>query len=336
MFLRTSRVIKHTGPMIIVTGANGFIGSAMVWELNQAGMNDIICVDTVTLESRNLLKKLQYSRFFEANELWSFLATDEAKKNVTWIVHMGACSSTTETDWNYLYANNFQYSQRLFEWCAQNRKNIIYASSGATYGAGENGFTDGFDSEKLKPLNLYGESKVIMDRWAVKQKIYPENWYGLKFFNVFGPNEYEKDSQASVAFKAFHQINNTSELGLFKSYNPQYGNGEQLRDFVYVKDIVRWMKELMDKRPASGIYNMGFGKARSWLDMAHALFKAMDKPEKIKWLEMPDNIKGHYQYFTEAQMDKWQNAGLSSPQWPLEKAIQDYVQNYLSQKDPWL
>lgn len=322
--------------MIIVTGANGFIGSAMVWELNRNGFKDIVAVDTVNLLSRNLLQKREYSHFFEANELWSYLTTEEARKKVTWVIHMGACSATTETNWDYLYSNNFQYSQRIFEWCSQNQKNLIYASSAATYGAGENGFDDSFDSEKLKPLNLYGDSKVIMDRWAVKQKATPPHWYGLKFFNVFGPNEYEKGSMASVAFKAFHQIQKTSELGLFKSYNPHYEDGRQLRDFVYVKDVVRWMKELMDKKPTSGIYNMGFGKARSWLDMAEPLFQALGKPQKIKWLEMPDNIKSQYQYFTEASMTKWQKEGLSKPQWSLEKSISDYVKNYLSQPDPWL
>lgn len=322
--------------MIIVTGANGFIGSAMVWQLNQSGLTDIIAVDTVSLDKRDLLKKRTYTRFYEANELWSFLQTEEARKNVSWIIHMGACSSTTETNWDFLYSNNFQYSQRLFEWCAQNKKSLIYASSAATYGAGENGFNDVFDSEKLKPLNLYGESKVIMDRWAVKQKATPENWYALKFFNVFGPNEYEKGSMASVAYKAYHQIQDTSELGLFKSYDSQYEDGKQLRDFVYVKDVVRWMQELMDKKPESGIYNMGFGKARTWLDMAHPLFESMSKELRIKWLEMPENIRNQYQYFTEANMNKWQQAGLSNPQWPLETAIKDYVTNYLSQQDPWL
>lgn len=308
----------------------------MVWQLNQAGITDIIAVDSEPLKNRNLLKKRNYSRFFAANELWSFLMSDDAKKNVSWVVHMGACSSTTETNWDFLYANNFQYSQRLFEWCAQNQKNLIYASSAATYGAGENGFDDGYDTEKLKPLNLYGESKVIMDRWALKQKAAPPHWYALKFFNVFGPNEYEKGPMASVAYKAYHQIQSTSELGLFKSYNPQYEDGKQLRDFVYVKDVVRWMQELMDKAPASGIYNMGFGKARTWLDMAHPLFGAMNKDVQIQWLEMPENIRNQYQYFTEANMTKWREAGMSAPQWSLEDAIQDYVKNYLSQEDPWL
>ena len=328
--------MQDTACMIIVTGANGFIGSAMVWQLNQSGITDIVCVDSVNLEKRNLLKKRQFHKFFEAQELWSYLATDDAKKNVSWIIHMGACSSTTETDWNFLFSNNFQYSQRIFEWCTQHKKGLIYASSAATYGAGENGFEDTYDSEKLKPLNLYGESKVIMDRWAVKQKITPPNWYALKFFNVFGPNEYEKGAMASVAFKAFHQIREKSELGLFKSYNPQYKDGEQLRDFVYVKDVVRWMSELMEKKPENGIYNMGFGKARSWLDMAKPLFASLNKELKINWLEMPDNIKDQYQYFTEANMSKWKSAGLSDAQWSLEDAIKDYVTNYLNKEDPWL
>jgi ADP-L-glycero-D-manno-heptose 6-epimerase len=322
--------------MIIVTGANGFIGSAIIWELNQKGFTDIIAVDSVGLDTRNVLAKRQYSKFFLAGELWSFLDQPEVQKKVSWVIHMGACSSTTEKNWDFLYSNNFEYSQRLYSWCAQYQKSLIYASSAATYGAGENGFDDTFDSEKLKPLNLYGDSKVLMDRWAVKQSATPENWYGLKFFNVYGPNEYEKGSMASVAFKAFHQIKNTKSLGLFKSYNSNYKDGEQLRDFVYVKDLTRWVMELMDKKPISGIYNMGFGAARSWLDMAKAIFKAVDLPANITWLEIPDDIKNQYQYYTLANVNKWQAAGMSPAQWPLEKAIEDYVTNYLSQKDPWL
>lgn len=328
--------MPDTYAMIIVTGANGFIGSAMIWQLNEAGFTDIIATDTVDLSQRNLLVKRKYTQFFQASELWSFLATSEAQKKVSWIIHMGACSSTTETNWDFLYENNFQYSQRLFQWCSQYQKNLIYASSAATYGEGENGFDDSFDSEKLKPLNLYGDSKVLMDRWAVKQQATPQHWYGLKFFNVFGPNEYEKGSMASVAFKSFNHLKNNDSLGLFKSYNAQYKDGEQVRDFVYVKDVVRWMHELMEKKPASGIYNMGFGETRTWLNMASALFEALNKPLKINWLEMPDNIKNQYQYYTLANTAKWKNAGLSNPQWPLEKAIKDYVINYLSKQDPWL
>ena len=319
--------------MIIVTGANGFIGSAIVQELNRAGLTDIIAVDSVPLSERNLLLGKTYSQFYGSNELWSLLAQPQYKSQVKWVIHMGACSSTTEKNWDFLFENNFQYSQRLFEWASQNQIGYIYASSGATYGAGENGFDDQTDSEILKPLNLYGESKVLMDRWAVKQQATPENWYALKFFNVFGPNEYKKESMASVAFKAFHQIEKTGKLGLFKSYNPQYADGAQLRDFIYVKDITTWILELMNKRPASGIYNMGFGVARSWLDMANALFKSLDKPLQIDWLEMPDELKDQYQYFTEASMTKWKAAGMSDPKWNLESAIHDYVVNYLKKDE---
>ncbi|MFP5520037.1 MAG: NAD-dependent epimerase/dehydratase family protein, partial [Bdellovibrionia bacterium] len=206
----------------------------------------------------------------------------------------------------------------------------------ATYGAGENGFDDQFDSEKLKPLNLYGESKVLFDRWALQQNTCPPNWYGLKFFNVFGPNEYHKESMTSVAYKAFHQIQKTGELGLFKSYNPDYKDGEQMRDFVYVKDVTGWMMELIEKNPKSGVYNMGFGKARTWLDLGNSVFKAVDKEAKIKWLEMPDNLKNQYQYFTEAKMQKWSAAGLSAPKWDLERAVSDYVKNYLIPNDTLL
>lgn len=322
--------------MIIVTGANGFIGSVMVWELNQKGFNDIIAVDSVGQTERNLLRKRKIRQFLLKDELWSFLDSDEAKNKVTWIIHMGACSSTTETNKEFLWENNTHYTQRIFEWCTQYKKSLIYASSAATYGAGELGFDDTTDPEKLRPLNLYGESKVLFDRWALKQTQTPPHWYGLKFFNVFGPNEYHKEAMSSVAFKAFNQIKQKHSLGLFKSADPKYKDGEFMRDFVYVKDVTGWMAELMEKKPKNGIYNMGFGKPRTWLDLANAVFSAMKKDMKIDWLEMPENIRGQYQYFTEAKTDKWLAAGMSSAKWPLEKAVTDYVQNYLSKEDPLL
>ncbi|KYG68612.1 ADP-glyceromanno-heptose 6-epimerase [Bdellovibrio bacteriovorus] len=322
--------------MIIVTGANGFIGSVMVWELNEKGFTDIIAVDSVGLNERNLLKKRQITKFLLKDELWPFLETDEAKKKVTWIIHMGACSSTTETNKEFLWENNTYYTQRIFEWCAEHGKSMIYASSAATYGAGELGFDDTTDPEKLRPLNLYGESKVLFDRWALKQTKTPPHWYGLKFFNVFGPNEYHKEAMSSVAFKAYNQIKANGNLGLFKSADPKYKDGEFMRDFVYVKDVTGWMAELMDKKPKNGVYNMGFGKPRTWLDLAGAVFTAMKKEMKINWLEMPENIRGQYQYFTEAKTDKWLAAGMSPAKWPLEKAVADYVQNYLSKDDPSL
>ena len=322
--------------MIIVTGANGFIGSVMVWQLNESGFSDIIAVDSVGLTERNLLKKRQYSRFLMKDDLWSFLETKEAKEQVSWIIHMGACSSTTETNKDFLWENNTYYTQRIFEWCTRHDKSMIYASSAATYGAGELGFDDTTDPETLRPLNLYGESKVLFDRWALKQKTTPPHWYGLKFFNVFGPNEHKKGPMASVAYKAFHQIQEKHSLTLFRSANPKYKDGEFMRDFVYVKDVTGWMAELMEKRPRNGIYNMGFGKPRTWLDLASSVFSAMKQPMKIDWVDMPENIRGQYQYYTEAKTDKWTSAGMSAPKWPLEKAVADYVQNYLSKEDPLL
>lgn len=322
--------------MIIVTGANGFIGSVMVWELNQKGFTDIIAVDSVGLAERNLLRKQKISQFLLKDDLWNFLDSEKAKKEVTWVIHMGACSSTTETNKEFLWENNTYYTQRIFEWCTAHKKSMIYASSAATYGAGELGFDDTTDPEKLRPLNLYGESKVLFDRWAVKQTQTPPHWYGLKFFNVFGPNEYHKEAMSSVAFKAYNQIKANGTLGLFKSANPDFKDGEFMRDFVYVKDVTGWMAELMTKKPANGVYNMGFGKPRTWLDLANAVFTAMKKEMKIDWLEMPENIRGQYQYFTEAKTDKWAKAGMSPAKWPLEKAVTDYVQNYLSKDDPSL
>ncbi|MBC7370339.1 MAG: ADP-glyceromanno-heptose 6-epimerase [Bdellovibrionaceae bacterium] len=322
--------------MIIVTGANGFIGSVMVWELNQKGTSDIVCVDSIDLKTRDVLKHRKYSRFLSKDELWSFLETKEAQEKVTWVIHMGACSTTTETNKEFLWENNTFYTQRIFEWCTKHGKSMIYASSAATYGAGELGFDDTTDAELLKPLNLYGESKVLFDRWVVKQTKTPPHWYGLKFFNVFGPNEYHKEAQASVIFKAYNQIRESESLGLFKSANPKFKDGEFMRDFVYVKDITGWMWELIDKKPANGVYNMGFGKPRSWLDLAKAVFGSLGKTLKINWLEMPANIRDQYQYHTEAKTDKWAAAGMSPAKWPLEKGVDDYVKNYLTKSDPLL
>jgi len=323
-------------PKILVTGANGFIGSAMVWELNQSDITDIICVDSVILSHRKEpLRKRKYTSFLHKDELWNFLNSDEAQ-SISWVIHMGACSSTTEKNWSFLYENNTLYTQRLFQWCTQNKKNLIYASSAATYGGGELGFDDETPSEILKPLNLYGDSKVLFDRWVVEQKTTPPSWYGLKFFNVYGPNEYHKESMASVVFKAFGQVKTQNSLGLFKSYNSLYRDGEQKRDFIYVKDVTRWMLELMKKTPKNGIYNMGFGSARTWKDLAQSVFSNLNKPMLINWLEVPDNIKDQYQYFTEAKMKKWNSESLSAPQWPIEKGIQDYISNYLLKNDPWL
>ncbi len=317
--------------MIIVTGANGFIGSALVWELNNSGRNDIICVDSVSLSERpEPLKNRKYQQFLDKNALWAFLENPEVASAVDSIVHMGACSSTTELNVEFLTENNLEYTRKLWNWCTRENKPFVFASSGAVYGDGSQGFDDMSPPEIFKPLNPYGESKAAFDRWAVLQTKTPPLWLGLRFFNVFGPNEYHKGDMASVVFKAFNQISQTGELQLFRSHNAGYANGQQMRDFVYVKDITRWILELL-KIPSlqSGIYNMGNGVARPWLDLASQVFTSMGAPMKIQWIDIPLEMRPRYQYFTEAKIQKLMAQAISRPQWPLERGVADYIENHL-------
>jgi ADP-L-glycero-D-manno-heptose 6-epimerase len=322
--------------MVVITGANGFIGSAMVWELNRAGRTDIVTCDIVSPHERpETLNNSQYTQFLHRDELLSFLRSTPEKIDA--IYHMGASSSTTVTDEVFLRFNNTEYTQQLFEWCRDHGVTFIYASSASVYGAGEFGFDDKVPTATYKPLHAYGRSKANFDIWAEKQPPTPNRWYGLRFFNVYGPNEYHKGSMLSVPYKAQKQIEQTGSVQLFKSYHPDYRDGEQMRDFIYVKDITRWMHELANQnRAPNGIYNMGFGRARTWKDLTTAAFKANQKPVKIDWIEMPENLRNQYQYLTEADMSKWLKAKLTTPDWSLEKGMQDYLTNYLISGDRYL
>ena len=323
--------------MIIVTGANGFIGSCLVAELESHGHKDIIVVDPVSLTDRpQILRHHQYSMFMHSDQLMGFLEKVDPQK-IQAIFHMGACSSTTEKNENYLRANNTEYTVKLFSFCERAHVPFIYASSAATYGDGSKGFDDTLPSDTYRPLNLYGWSKLNADLWIEQQRKTPPRWAGLKFFNVFGPNEYHKGDMSSVVYKAFLQIRESGSLKLFKSYNPEYADGMQMRDFVYVKDVTRWMYEIW-KAPQfqNGVYNMGFGKARPWMDLATAVFDSLDRPVRVDWIEMPDHVRNQYQYFTEAKMDKLQRQGLSQAQFPLEKGVRDYVKNHLLKDNPYL
>lgn len=322
--------------MFIVTGANGFIGSALVWEIQRRSSEPIVAVDTVDIKSRpEPLAKARIDHFVPTKDLMSFLK-DHGEK-VRGIFHMGASSSTTEMNEEFLRENNIEYSQKLFEFCAQQNIPYIYASSASVYGNGSLGFDDQTDTSQFKPMNPYGRSKSGFDIWALKQTKTPPKWAGLRFFNVYGPHEYHKGEQASVVFKAFRQIREHGSLKLFKSHNPDYKDGMQMRDFVYVKDVTRWMWEIFEKPQfTNGVYNMGFGKARTWVDLASAAFQAMDKPMKVEWIEIPENVREHYQYFTEAKMDKLLAQKLSAPAWSLEKGVEDYIKNYLLTDEPYL
>ena len=319
--------------MFIVTGANGFIGSVLIWELNQAGYTDIVGVDRIHSKDRTEpLRDLKYSQLINHDQWLNQLPHIQKPKA---IFHIGACSSTTETRWDYLKKNNLEYSQKLFSYCAEKNIPFIYASSAAVYGNGKLGFDDKVPHTQFTPLNLYGKSKLDFDVWATKQTKVPHRWYGLRFFNVYGPNESHKGEQASVVFKAFQQISRDKKIRLFKSHDPNYKDGYQKRDFVYVKDITRWILELYkNSHCESGIYNMGSGQARPWLDLARSIFQNMNLELHIDWTDTPESIRRHYQYFTQANMTKWRQQRLSSSRWSLEEGINDYIKNYLQTDSP--
>lgn len=326
--------------MIIVTGGAGFIGSALIWKLNEAGINDIVVVDRLGNENKwkNLVKR-QINYVIHKDEFFAWLK-DQDEQDIEAIFHMGACSATTENNADYLMDNNVLYSIKLFEYCTKNDIPFIYASSAATYGSEESNFSDDIETiPELRPINKYGYSKHLFDTWVLKQKKHPKVWYGFKFFNVYGPGEYHKNKQASVAFHAFNQIEEDGCVKLFKSYRKNVEDGEQKRDFVYIKDVVNILHHVYkEKKGTSGIYNIGTGKARSFMDLGEAVFKALDKhPSKINWIKMPDALKKQYQYFTQANLSNLKNkAGYLEPFHSLEEGVHDYVTNYLMKEDPYL
>ena len=322
--------------MIIVTGGAGFIGSAVLWELNKQGIDDILVVDNLGLSDKwkNLVNR-SFLDYVHKTEFINRLGKGEFHP-VDAIIHMGACSSTTERDADFLMENNFHYTLRLAEYCIQKKIRFINASSAATYGDGTSGFSDEIDQlQGLRPLNMYGYSKHLFDIWALRSKAL-NHLVSLKFFNVFGPNEYHKEDMCSMVYKGFFQIRKTDRIRLFKSYHPEYSDGDQRRDFVYVKDCVDIIGWLLDNPGVTGIFNVGSGRDHSWNDLAAALFQAMEMPEAVEYIEMPESLKDRYQYYTKAPMGKLQAAGYPFQATRLENAVHDYVVNYLQTEDPYL
>lgn len=318
--------------MIVVTGGAGFIGSALVWRLNQIGENKIIVVDELGKDEKwKNLVGLSFQDFIHKDEFISLVMEDEVPFKIGTIIHMGANSSTTEKDADYLLFNNYEYTKELAKYSIKKDIRFIYASSAATYGDGSLGFYDDESRlEELRPLNMYGYSKQLFDLWANRNGLL-NRIVGLKYFNVFGPNEYHKGDMRSVVHKAFEQIRDIGRVRLFKSLNPNYKNGEQMRDFIYVNDAVDMTLFFLDNKEFNGIFNVGSGKARTWNDLVAALFKSMGKPVNIDYIDLPEHLTDKYQYFTEARLDKIKKAGYSKTITSLENGVTEYV-DYLGGK----
>jgi ADP-L-glycero-D-manno-heptose 6-epimerase len=316
--------------MIIVTGAAGFISSNLISKLNNEGYNNLVLVDdfSKTEKEKNYSSK-KYIEKADRNSFFEWL--DKNYSSVDFIFHLGARTDTTEFDKNVFDELNLNYSKQIWERCTKHNIPLVYASSAATYGMGELGYVDSHEIiSKLKPLNPYGESKNDFDKWVLTQSKTPGFWAGLKFFNVYGPNEYHKARMASVIFHAFNQITKTNAMKLFRSHNPEFKDGEQKRDFIYVKDVADVMFFLMTHKKDSGIYNLGTGKARTFLDLVKNTFKSMGIEENISFIDTPEDIRDKYQYFTEADMEKLKGIGYTKEFTSLEQGVEDYVKNYLS------
>lgn len=315
--------------MIVVTGAAGFIASYLVGHLNSIGFTDLILVDDFSRpDKKSNTSDKKYLQKIDRSEFPNWLASTTEKIDI--VFHLGARTDTTEMSVQIFNELNLHYSQKIWEICTEKQIPLVYASSAATYGLGEFGYNDDHAIiPNLKPLNPYGESKNDFDIWVLKQSTTPPFWAGLKFFNVYGPNEYHKGRMASVIFHTFKQIQLNGQMKLFRSHNPNYTDGGQLRDFVYVKDVASVCEYLMLEKPNSGIYNLGSGKARTFLDLASLTFKALNLEPKIDFIDTPIDIRDKYQYFTEANMQKMIDSGYKKPFHTLEEGIADYVANYL-------
>ncbi|MCE7064250.1 ADP-glyceromanno-heptose 6-epimerase [Dyadobacter sp. CY326] len=316
--------------MIIVTGAAGFIGSGLISRLNQDGFKSIIAVDDFSkIEKAENLEGKTIQEKVERTELFNWL--DNNNRDVEFIFHIGARTDTTEFDREIFEELNVRYSKQIWEKCIAYQIPLVYASSAATYGLGEHGYDDNESTlSQLKPLNPYGDSKNEFDIWALQQEKKPFFWAGLKFFNVYGPNEYHKGRMASVVMHAFNQINKTEKMKLFRSHNPDFKDGEQMRDFIYVKDLIDVCIFFMHHRKNSGIYNLGSGRARTFKDLVTSTFNAMGKTPDISYIDTPEDIRDKYQYFTQANMSKLRSIGFTRAFTSLEDGIDDYVKNYLA------
>lgn len=329
--------------MIIITGGAGMIGSMFAWQLNERAQSENIILVDYMLHSeqwQNLCHR-RYADYLDRDDLFTYLdGLSSGANHIEAIVHMGAISATTEQNFHLLLETNIRYSQRLWNWCAKHQVPYLYASSAATYGNGSQGYIDTHEIACLRPLNAYGYSKQFFDQWALLQtrmgKPAPPRWYGFKFFNVYGPNEYHKERMASVAFHTFNQTHSSDRVKLFRSHRPDYEDGMQLRDFIYVKDVASVMHFFLESDSVqSGLYNIGTGKSRSFLDLACATQKSMGIEPAIDFIDMPMDLQGKYQYFTEANIAKLRQVGYDQPFTELEDGIHDYVCNYLSTNDPY-
>lgn len=316
---------------VLVTGGAGFIGSAVVWALNQRGIDNILVVDKLSDDDRfRYLIPLKFNDYLEADALLKLIHEREhTLDDVGTVIHLGACASTTERDCSFLIANNYEYTKTLAAWALRKHVRFVYASSAATYGDGKREMDD-FEADLsiYRPLNAYAFSKQLFDRYASTHGVL-NNIYGVKYFNVFGPNEYHKADMSSMALRAFQQIQQTGKVKLFKSRHADYADGCQLRDFVYIHDAVEMTLHLAETDATGGIFNVGSGHASTWIDLVTPVFKAMDKPVNIEYIDMPDSLAANYQYFTQANIAKIRQTGYTTPTMPLKEAVTDYVKNYL-------